>query len=112
MILEDGLAALGHLGPALKGRVAATFVNQAGAMEAGIDAGGLFKELLTDLCAAVLDPHRGLFTATPEGLLHPAPQARRRPPAPHAGSIHRMLHRIHRIALVRSLGLRVTLRSA
>ena len=29
MILEDGLAALGHLGPALKGRVAATFVNQA-----------------------------------------------------------------------------------
>lgn len=62
-------------GPALKGRVFATFRNAAGAMEAGIDAGGLFKELLTDVARAVLNPERGLFSSTADGLLYPALQA-------------------------------------
>lgn len=62
-------------GPALKGRVFATFRNAAGAMEAGIDAGGLFKELLTDVAKATFDPERGLFSPTPDGFVYPALQA-------------------------------------
>lgn len=44
-------------------------------MEAGIDAGGLFKELLTDVARAVFDPERGLFSSTADGFIYPALQA-------------------------------------
>ena len=44
-MLEDTLSGFAPLGSNAKGRVAVTFVNAAGQEEAGIDAGGLFKEL-------------------------------------------------------------------
>lgn len=37
------------------------FVNQFGAVEAGIDAGGLFKEFWTQLSGIAFDPSYGLF---------------------------------------------------
>ncbi len=70
-LLEDALAALDHCGGALRGRRAVTFIDAHGAPKAGGDAGGLFKELLTELVRDVFDPLRGLFSATPHAaLLH------------------------------------------
>ena len=63
-LLEDTLAGLGSLGSRAKGRIAVTFVNAAGQEEAGIDAGGLFKELLGSALAELVDPRRGLFRET------------------------------------------------
>ena len=45
-LLEDTLSGFAPLGSNAKGRVAVTFVNAAGQEEAGIDAGGLFKDCL------------------------------------------------------------------
>jgi hypothetical protein len=42
-LLEDGLATMNHLGSNMRRRIAVQYVNEAGAQEAGIDAGGLFK---------------------------------------------------------------------
>ena len=39
-------------------------MNSAGEQEAGIDAGGLFKELLSVVLEKALDPNRGLFLST------------------------------------------------
>jgi ubiquitin-protein ligase E3 B len=74
-LLEDSLSALGHRGGALRGRLIVRFVNAHGAPEAGIDQGGLFKELLTELIRDIFDPRRGLFLSTPEGLLYASPAA-------------------------------------
>lgn len=46
-VTQDGFDELSNLGPALKGRVDITFVDQYGITEAGIDGGGLYKEFLT-----------------------------------------------------------------
>jgi hypothetical protein len=68
-LLEDSLAGLSsHGGDELRNRVFVRFVNAAGAAEAGIDQGGLFKEWLTESVAALCDPRRGLF-ATHDGCL-------------------------------------------
>jgi hypothetical protein len=75
-LLEDAFAALAHRGEALRGRLIVRFVNAAGAAEAGIDQGGLFKELLTETAKALFDPNRGLFLRTPAaGLQYPSPAA-------------------------------------
>ena len=42
----------------------ARYRNAAGMEEAGIDAGGLFKELLADVCGAGPDPNRGVFASS------------------------------------------------
>ena len=65
-LLEDTLSGFAPLGSNAKGRVAVTFVNAAGQEEAGIDAGGLFKELLAAALAELVDPRRGLFRETNE----------------------------------------------
>ena len=51
--------------------------NAAGMEEAGIDAGGLFKELLADVCGAGLDPNRGVFasSSTADNYVYPAAAA-------------------------------------
>ena len=74
-LLEDALAALGHRGGELRGRVFVRFLNAQGLPEAGIDHGGLSKELVTELVKTLFDPRRGLFCATHAGLLHVTPAA-------------------------------------
>ena len=69
-LLEDSLTGLSsHGGDELRNRVFVRFVNAAGASEAGIDQGGLFKEWLTESVGALCDPRRGLFAATHDGCL-------------------------------------------
>lgn len=53
-----------------------TFVNAQGLPEAGLDHGGLMKELLEQVVAAGTQPEYGLFTTTEDtGLLYPNPTA-------------------------------------
>ena len=54
-IIGDGFSALHSIGTAIKGRLMVTFVSQHGALEAGIDHGGLVKEFLEEVGATVLD---------------------------------------------------------
>ena len=68
-LLEDAYRALSHLGPALKARLSVSFVNSAGESEAGIDYGGLMKELLDEVLTKGMDPNLGLFSATSDGLM-------------------------------------------
>ena len=80
--MEDATAQILPLGPAARGRLAVRYRNAAGLEEAGIDAGGLFKELLADVCASGLDPNRGVFTcassADNSSTPPPPPGTRRR----------------------------------
>lgn len=57
----------------MKGTVAITFVDQWGQEEAGIDGGGVFKEFLTSLSTEVFNTDRGLWQATEQQELYPAP---------------------------------------
>lgn len=41
----------------------------------GIDAGGLFKDFLTELSSRVFDPQYGLFQLSPQQQLYPHPSA-------------------------------------
>lgn len=53
-----------------------TFVNAQGLPEAGLDHGGLMKELLEQVLAAGTQPEYGLFATTEDtGLLYPNPTA-------------------------------------
>ena len=76
-VLEDATAQILPLGPAARGRLAVRYRNAAGLEEAGIDAGGLFKELLADVCASGLDPNRGVFTcaSSADNYVYPAAAA-------------------------------------
>ncbi|KAJ1444024.1 hypothetical protein B484DRAFT_389132, partial [Ochromonadaceae sp. CCMP2298] len=70
-LLEDGMEAFSLVN--LKDRIVVRYVSDFGE-EAGIDAGGLFKDLLTDL-SKTFDPSYGLFKLTPQHLLYPNPSA-------------------------------------
>eukprot|EP01113_Clastostelium_recurvatum_P007920 TRINITY_DN13708_c0_g1_i2.p1 TRINITY_DN13708_c0_g1~~TRINITY_DN13708_c0_g1_i2.p1 ORF type:complete len:671 (-),score=100.35 TRINITY_DN13708_c0_g1_i2:27-1859(-) len=78
MLLEDAYMALGaapvHL---LKyNGVRIQFENSAGAREAGVDLGGLFKEFLTNVLDEGFNPNRsGLFVLTPSHQLYPSPKS-------------------------------------
>ena len=48
----------------------------ADALTEGIDAGGLFKELWTDLSRAAFHPDYGLFRLTGDGVLFPSSSSR------------------------------------
>lgn len=74
-VLEDCLSALLPLGAAARGRVLVKFINSAGQEEAGIDAGGLFKELLSLVTEQGVNPNRGLFATNAKGLLYVSPRA-------------------------------------
>jgi hypothetical protein len=67
-ILEDGLVTMNNLGRNMRQRLAVQYYNDAGRREDGVDAGGLFKEFWTDLCAIAFDPNYALFRVT-EGTL-------------------------------------------
>ncbi|GLI64228.1 hypothetical protein VaNZ11_007426 [Volvox africanus] len=76
-LIEDAYAGLAHKGAELKARLQVVFVNEAGMTEAGLDFGGLQKELLERVVSAGLDANYGLFTSTPDGLVYPNPAAER-----------------------------------
>ena len=74
-IFEDGYREISKL-TNLRENVKVVFVNQQGVMEEGSDAGGLFKEFLTNLIEIVFNPNYGLFILTPtDSLLYPNPQS-------------------------------------
>ena len=75
MLLEDAFGQLYRKGAALRARLYIIFVGTQGLQEAGLDHGGLMKELLEEVAAAGLEQDRGLFMATPEGLAYPNPAA-------------------------------------
>ena len=74
-VLEDSLSTILSLGSKSRGRILVKFVNAAGQEEAGIDAGGLFKELLSLVTERGLDPNRGLFTTNSFGQVYVSPRA-------------------------------------
>ncbi|XP_073957102.1 LOW QUALITY PROTEIN: ubiquitin-protein ligase E3C-like [Choristoneura fumiferana] len=59
--------------PDLKLKLRVQLVNQAGAEEAGVDGGGLFREFLSELLKSAFDPNRGLFRLTKDNMLYPNP---------------------------------------
>lgn len=63
-LIEDGLTHLNKLGPNLRQRLIVQYVNSAGATEAGLDAGGLFKEFWSDLSSQSFNPNWALFKET------------------------------------------------
>mmetsp|Transcript_1495 Transcript_1495/g.3700 ORF Transcript_1495/g.3700 Transcript_1495/m.3700 type:complete len:357 (+) Transcript_1495:170-1240(+) len=76
-VLEDGLATLNNLGKNMRQRIVVHYLNEAGAQEAGVDVGGLFKEFWTDLSALAFNPNYALFRVT-EGAgncLYPNPSS-------------------------------------
>jgi ubiquitin-protein ligase E3 C len=78
-LLEDGLATMNHLGSSMRQRISVQYVNEAGAREVGVDAGGLFKEFWTDLSAIAFDANYALFRVTEGsggGSLYPNPSSR------------------------------------
>ena len=76
-IFDDGYEAfVNKLSRAnLKGKLEVRFVNELGQYEAGIDAGGLFKEFLVELSKIVFNPNYGLFKPTTEHYLYPNPES-------------------------------------
>ena len=74
-ILEDGMEAMARVGANIKDRIVVKYVNDFGEEEAGIDAGGLFKDFVTDLSGRIFDPSYGLFCTTTANLMYPNPSA-------------------------------------
>lgn len=74
-ILEDGMEAMSRVGANIKDRIVVKYINDFGEEEAGIDAGGLFKDFVTDLSGRIFDPSYGLFCTTASNLLYPNPSA-------------------------------------
>ncbi len=60
MLFEDGYRAFSKVGN-LKNVVGVVFLNELGMQEEGQDAGGLFKEFMTNLSQIVFNPNYGLF---------------------------------------------------
>eukprot|EP00536_Pseudo-nitzschia_multiseries_P001810 jgi/Psemu1/251020/estExt_Genewise1Plus.C_230138 len=59
----------------MRRRISIQYYNEAGAKESGIDAGGLFKEFWTDLCAIAFDPNYALFRVTEDNFMYPNPSS-------------------------------------
>lgn len=73
-LFDSAYAGLANVrGDALRRKVAVRFISAAGHEEIGIDAGGLFKELWTELAKIVFDASYGLFKTTAAGDLYPNP---------------------------------------
>jgi hypothetical protein len=81
-VLEDAYRGLHRLGPELQKRLGIVFTNAHGQEEVGIDIGGIFKELWTDLskkvCARVCGGRRASPRALPAARAAPPARARRR----------------------------------
>lgn len=75
-LLEDALTTLVPAGGTIRGPLKIEFIDNQGMLEAGIDMGGLTKELLDRVTAALIQPERGLFTqSTTSSQLYPHPLA-------------------------------------
>jgi ubiquitin-protein ligase E3 C len=93
-VLADAFAALGSAPPEeLRGRLRVAFVAEGGWEEAGVDGGGLFKEFLEELVKEGFSPEAGLFRATADNRLYPAPLAA----APDPRAAARMLDFLGRV---------------
>ena len=64
LIFEDGFDRLKYV-QNLRHPIHVVFVNNQGIVEEGQDAGGIFKEFLTQLIKIVFNPNYGLFVLTP-----------------------------------------------
>ena len=74
-IWEDGYHSLSKI-QNLKECVYVIFLNESGQAEEGVDAGGLFKEFLTNLIDTVFNPNYGIFLQTEnEKQLYPNAQS-------------------------------------
>lgn len=74
--LEDAYAhLLGLSTDRLRSRWMVSFMNEQGLSEAGLDGGGLLKELLTEVSKKGFDPRYGLFESNSEGEIYPSPTA-------------------------------------
>jgi len=62
-LFEDGYKELTKISN-LQANVQVVFVNNQGVYEEGQDAGGLFKEFLTNLIEIVFNPQYGMFLLT------------------------------------------------
>ena len=69
-MFEDGYHQLNKI-PSFKSRIHVIFQNNQGIDEVGQDAGGIFKEFLTQLIKIVFNPNYGLFVLTPAKELYP-----------------------------------------
>jgi ubiquitin-protein ligase E3 C len=72
---------MNNLGPnKLRQRLQVQYYNEAGLRETGIDAGGLFKDFWTEMCAIAFNPNYALFKVTEAGVagncLYPNPSSR------------------------------------
>jgi ubiquitin-protein ligase E3 C len=74
-LVEDAFEKLNRLGPALREHVRVSFISAEGLPEAGVDGGGLFKDLLTNVTKAIFEPRLGLFRMTADGMAYPNPSA-------------------------------------
>ena len=79
-LLEDGLAQIAKLvskgTSRLKARLHVQFKNAEGLEEAGIDAGGVFKEFIDVLASKGFNPDLGLFSTTDDNKLYPNPESK------------------------------------
>lgn len=60
-LFESAFESLSRLGGNWQRKLSIVFVNEMGMEEVGIDAGGLFKELWTQLSAIAFNPEYGFF---------------------------------------------------
>lgn len=77
-LLQDALSQLNQAEQSLdvwRDRFVVRFIDDFGNVEAGQDAGGLFKDFFTTLSEQVFHPNFGLFALTADHLLYPNPAA-------------------------------------
>ncbi|KAJ5142709.1 uncharacterized protein N7515_001496 [Penicillium bovifimosum] len=76
-VFEDAYSQFYSLGDGLKEPIQISFIDQFGAMEAGIDGGGVTKEFLTSITAEAFrtDDHESMFAENDHHLLYPSPTA-------------------------------------
>lgn len=73
-VLEDAYEKIGqNKNQDVRKRIRISFVNEFGENEAGVDGGGVFKEFLENVIREASDPSLGLFQATTDHRLYPAP---------------------------------------
>jgi ubiquitin-protein ligase E3 C len=76
-VFEDAFSQYYGLGDGLKEPIQISFIDQFGAMEAGIDGGGVTKEFLTSVTAEAFktDDYESMFAENDHHLLYPSPVA-------------------------------------
>jgi hypothetical protein len=75
MLLSDAFQKLMPLHLRLKEKLKVQFLSEDGTPEPGIDGGGLFRELFTEVVKLAFSPDFGLFSTTEEHALYPNPHA-------------------------------------